>query len=162
LELPNVTFVCPKGGCYNINPNCPKLISAFYEFSDNNLHQYLHQVLGISIYAHDEMGDTAFYLAPQTKNLEALGRLLKVVPNGITMRNNAGKTSEDLLQEPTINPSLSRKAEFNLPGRCLWGYLRFRANTPRSRSRQLMYLILGRPTEHVRFYDGSLEIKYDI
>lgn len=95
---------------FQIKRNCPELVLAFYEYADPNLHRYLHQILGVSIYASDDEGNTAFHLGAMSRRLDAYNRMLKVAADGDVIQNNSGMTASKLLLLPSVAKTSATQA----------------------------------------------------
>lgn len=89
-------------GTFHINPNCPELVVEFYSFNDPRLYQYLHQELGVSLWARDSENNTALHIAAKQNNLVAIKNILAVDPNRANVTNGEGKTPLSLTNNKEI------------------------------------------------------------
>lgn len=84
---------------YKLNPQCPALVLAFYKHDEKELHDYLHNHLGILLCASDQHGMTAFHLAARQGDMLTLKRLLTVSPDEAHKKNKDGKSPYQLALE---------------------------------------------------------------
>jgi len=78
-----------------LNKNCPQLVAAFYGAWQEHATEFLHQNLGVSLWACDEKENTAFHYAATFETTEALQKLLEVALEGALTTNVSGETPLD-------------------------------------------------------------------
>lgn len=85
-----------------IDPKCPRLVVAFYEYDDERIRNYLHESLHISSWVRDEKDMTPYHIAAMTNNVKALRNLLQADPDGAAATNRLGQTPRDITQSKEI------------------------------------------------------------